>query len=127
MLFCINFTRWKQNHIKAFLASDDDLIFISSADQAIKKGFNSSSKLITWASKDQSEVDKLIKEFGITPWYVEDGFIRSTGLGTDLTAPASLVLDKTGIYYDPHNPSDLETTITNKELYKMPNLCAQKP
>ena len=113
-LFCINFTRWKQNHIRSFLTSGEGLTFISSADQAIKKGFISSDKLITWASKDQSEVDKLIKEFGISPWYVEDGFIRSTGLGTDLTAPASLVLDKTGIYYDPNKPCDLETILQTK-------------
>ncbi|MCD5380681.1 capsular polysaccharide biosynthesis protein, partial [Candidatus Gracilibacteria bacterium] len=94
-LFCINFTRWKQNHIKAFLGSvsadQNDIVFVSSAQQAIKKGFDSNSQLVTWASKNQEQVDELINEFGITPWQVEDGFIRSAGLGTDLTAPASLV------------------------------------
>lgn len=113
-LFCLNFTRWKQNYIRPFLTSTGELTFISSANNAINKSFNSTAKLITWASKDQKEVDKLIRKFGITPWYVEDGFIRSTGLGTDLTAPASIVLDKTGIYYDPTNPSDLETNLQNK-------------
>ena len=115
-IFCINFTRWKRNYISSFLKSDAELIFVPSAFEAIKKGFNSSSRLITWSSKDQSEVKILIKQFEITPWYVEDGFIRSTGLGTDLTAPASLVLDKTGIYYDPSTPSDLETMLQNKDF-----------
>lgn len=64
MLFCINFTRWKQNYIKAFLTSDEELIFISSVDQAIKKDFNSQSQLVTWASKDQTEVSKIIKKWG---------------------------------------------------------------
>lgn len=113
-IFCINFTRWKQNYIKAFLASSDTLHFISSAEQAIKKGFSSSSQLITWASKDQTEVAKLAEVFDVIPWQVEDGFLRSAGLGTDLTAPASLVLDKTGIYYNPTIPSDLETLLQNK-------------
>jgi len=117
-LYCINFTRWKQNYIKAFLQAflikNGQLIFINSAEQAIKKGFNSSSYLVTWASKNQLEVDKLVEQFGIMPWQVEDGFIRSTGLGSDLTAPASLVLDKTGVYYDPSKPSDLETFLQNK-------------
>ena len=115
-LFCINFTRWKQNHIKAFLSSAQDIVFVSSAQQAIKKGFDSSAQLITWASKNQEQVDELINEFGITPWQVEDGFIRSAGLGTDLTAPASLVLDKTGIYYDPTKPSDLEAILQTKKF-----------
>jgi len=120
-LYCINFTRWKQNHIKSFLISEtckDNILFISSANQAINKGFNENSQLITWASKDQSEVNKLVEQFDVTPWQIEDGFIRSAGLGTDLTAPASLVLDKTGIYYDPNKPSDLETLLQNKEFSK---------
>ena len=116
--YCINFTRWKQNYIKAFLVSEtgvkNNLLFISSASQATKKGFDVDSQLITWASKDQTEVNKLVGQFRITPWQVEDGFIRSTGLGTDLTAPASLVIDKTGIYYDPSQSSDLETLLKTK-------------
>lgn len=42
---------------------------------------------------------------------VEDGFIRSKGLGADLIAPMSLVLDDLGIYYDPTRPSRLEELI----------------
>lgn len=121
-LFCINFTRWKQNHIRAFLSFDsknkNTLIFVSSANQAVKKGFDSSSQIVTWASKDQEQVAALVDDFGIMPWQVEDGFIRSAGLGTDLTAPASLVLDKTGIYYDPSQPNDLETLLQTKEFLK---------
>jgi len=39
---------------------------------------------------------------------VEDGFIRSIGLGSDLTQPYSLVIDSKGIYFDPTRESDLE-------------------
>ncbi len=42
---------------------------------------------------------------------VEDGFIRSRGLGADLIAPLSLVLDDEGIYYDATRPSRLEGLI----------------
>lgn len=45
---------------------------------------------------------------------VEDGFIRSKGLGAALTPPMSLVLDRSGIYYDPTRPSDLETMIQTR-------------
>lgn len=113
-LFCINFTRWKKNYIKSFLKTDTELVFVTSAEQANQKGFDSNSQLVTWASKNQSEVKLLAEKYNVKPWHVEDGFIRSAGLGTDLTAPASLVLDKTGIYYDPHTPSDLEGRLQNK-------------
>src|SRR5690606_24516430 len=45
---------------------------------------------------------------------VEDGFLRSRGLGAQLVPPLSLVLDKQGIYYDPEHPSDLEEWITRR-------------
>lgn len=39
---------------------------------------------------------------------VEDGFLRSRGLGAELVPPLSLVADARGIYYDPTRESDLE-------------------
>lgn len=41
-------------------------------------------------------------------WRVEDGFLRSVGLGADLVRPMSWVLDPVGIYYDARSPSALE-------------------
>lgn len=46
---------------------------------------------------------------------VEDGFLRSRGLGADLVAPLSLVLDDLGIYYDCTRPSRLEVLIEASE------------
>lgn len=42
---------------------------------------------------------------------VEDGFLRSRGLGAQLTPPLSLVADDLGIYYDPTRESRLECLI----------------
>ena len=42
---------------------------------------------------------------------VEDGFLRSRGLGAQLVPPLSLVTDSAGIYYDPSGPSDMEGLI----------------
>jgi len=39
---------------------------------------------------------------------IEDGFLRSVGLGAELVAPMSWTLDTTGIYFDASRPSDLE-------------------
>lgn len=39
---------------------------------------------------------------------LEDGFIRSVGLGADLVHPLSWVMDRHGIYYDATRPSDME-------------------
>lgn len=42
---------------------------------------------------------------------VEDGFLRSRGLGAELIPPLSLVCDDLGIYYDPIRESRLERLI----------------
>ncbi|MCR8826047.1 capsular polysaccharide biosynthesis protein [Pseudosulfitobacter koreensis] len=45
---------------------------------------------------------------------VEDGFLRSRGLGAELVPPLSLVTDDLGIYYDPSQPSRLERLIAER-------------
>lgn len=39
---------------------------------------------------------------------IEDGFLRSVGLGVDLVKPMSWVIDKRGMHYNATSPSDLE-------------------
>jgi capsular polysaccharide export protein len=52
---------------------------------------------------------------GIRILHLEDGFLRSVGLGTELIRPLSWVVDHRGIYYDATRPSDLEVMLqTNK-------------
>jgi capsular polysaccharide export protein len=48
---------------------------------------------------------------GIACVTIEDGFVRSAGLGAAFTTPLSLVFDKSGIYYDPRLPSDIENLL----------------
>ncbi|MDD3761021.1 MAG: beta-3-deoxy-D-manno-oct-2-ulosonic acid transferase [Acidithiobacillus sp.] len=47
---------------------------------------------------------------------MEDGFLRSVGLGAELTRPLSWVLDSRGMYYDARSPSDLEWLLTQHDF-----------
>src|SRR5690606_3850261 len=47
---------------------------------------------------------------------MEDGFVRSVGLGSDFVPPLSLVLDGTGIYFDPRQPSELEHLLNSRDF-----------
>ena len=49
---------------------------------------------------------------GLNVVRVEDGFLRSVGLGADLIRPISWVLDRSGMYFDASKPSDLETLLS---------------
>lgn len=44
---------------------------------------------------------------------LEDGFIRSVGLGADLVRPLSWVMDQSGIYFDATRPSNLERILNS--------------
>lgn len=59
-------------------------------------------------------------------WRMEDGFLRSSGLGSDLLPPLSLVLDKRGIYYDATRPSDLEVLLNHSQLTLAQQMRAEK-
>jgi capsular polysaccharide export protein len=47
---------------------------------------------------------------------VEDGFIRSVGLGAELSRPLSLIFDQSGIYFDARSPSDLENILNSRSF-----------
>ena len=48
--------------------------------------------------------------------HLEDGFLRSVGLGAELVRPVSWVMDRRGIYYDATRPSDLEHLLQTYEF-----------
>ena len=60
--------------------------------------------------------EAMARSRAVTVTRIEDGFIRSVGLGTNLVLPASIVADSSGIYYDPTRPSDLETILSETEF-----------
>lgn len=47
---------------------------------------------------------------------IEDGFIRSVGLGANCVPPLSIVTDSGGIYFDPSSTSDLERFLENSVI-----------
>jgi len=100
--------RWKRKRIAQFLAADGrpELTFSDDARQAAAMAQD--GLIAVWPSRmpeglDQLAGDRLVR--------VEDGFIRSIGLGADLHPPLSIVVDTRGIYYDPTRPSDLEAIL----------------
>lgn len=73
-----------------------------------------------------SLIDQLAEQRSDIPaiYCMEDGFIRSNGLGATLLAPLSVVIDKQGIYYDATRPSDLEALLRHCEALT-PKQCAR--
>jgi capsular polysaccharide export protein len=99
---------WKQKRIAQFLAAEGrpPLIFTDDARQAVAAAGD--GLIAVWPSRMPDGLEALARDRLVR---IEDGFIRSIGLGADLHPPLSIVADKRGIYYDPARPSDLETIL----------------
>ncbi len=70
-----------------------------------------SQAVLAWGRKPSARyAEALATRHGLPLWRVEDGFLRSLGLGGD-EPPLSLVVDRLGIYYDASAPSELERLI----------------
>jgi capsular polysaccharide export protein len=83
-------------------------LFSTHLKLALKKGLNAEAHIYFWGRKSFPEIEKFAAQNNIKIFRVEDGFIRSVGLGSDLTQPYSQVIDRRGIYFDPTQESDLE-------------------
>ncbi|WP_192940173.1 capsular polysaccharide biosynthesis protein [Campylobacter porcelli] len=109
--FLFGFSIWKRKFILPFLGKNLKFISTFSKDPlkiALKNGLDNNSLVYIWGKKEYPKLQKWCDENGVLITRVEDGFIRSVGLGSDLTRPYSLVFDDLGIYFDTRFESRLE-------------------
>jgi capsular polysaccharide export protein len=92
---------WKRGRLQAVFGREKPLIFQDDPVRAQRLG----RPLLVWAGKEPAGLTAPVVR------RVEDGFLRSRGLGAELVPPLSLVTDSRGIYYDPTRTSDLEHLI----------------
>ena len=116
-IHCFNFRWWKRGIIKQFLGSADTAIFFPRQLHAQRQNRRPPpSRIVVWGAAKAPLLCGLGQGDPIAVERVEDGFIRSVGLGSDFAKPTSLILDRRGIYFDPRQPSDLEDLLNTVEL-----------
>jgi capsular polysaccharide export protein len=64
--------------------------------------------VVIWRSRLSAAQTRAIAQAQPPLLEVEDGFIRSTGLGADCVPPLSVIVDGEGVHFDPNQPSGLE-------------------
>lgn len=72
--------------------------------------------VLAWKSRTSPSVLAALDASGAAIAELEDGFIRSVGLGANCVPPLSVITDRSGIYFDPNGPSDLEALLECGEL-----------
>jgi len=102
LVYALGFSSWKRRPVRRFLA-ESRVVFVKRAD-AVPSG----GTLVVWGYR--AIAGRLAE--GVRLLRLEDGFLRSVGLGADLIQPLSWVVDGRGMYYDATRPSDLEVTLS---------------
>ncbi len=94
---------WKRRHLQRIFGQHHKVRFVAEQPE------NTKQPHMVWASRAGETLNAT---------RIEDGFLRSRGLGAELVPPLSLVTDDIGIYYDPTHPSRLEEWITTRETLR---------
>ena len=104
---CVGITPWKRRYVARYLASPDGSVRFG--DERDARGADT---LLAWGYREDT---KAAARSALPLWRMEDGFLRSAGLGSDFVAPGSLVVDSRGLYFDPSAPSDLEHLLETRD------------
>ncbi|MDD2869888.1 hypothetical protein [Neomegalonema sp.] len=121
----VGFSRWK-TFILDFLP-DHNVVTLShdgaaplAAMEAVRK--LSRPHVFTWSYNFAPDLALFCARHGLPLTHVEDGFLRSLGLGVARSAPASLVFDDRAMHFDRLRPSRLEELLAAHDFDADPGL-----
>ena len=95
---------WKRKPLQQVFGAQRKIRFQDDPSKAAGIAVAEGRKHLVWASKAPENATNALR--------VEDGFLRSRGLGAELVPPMSLVVDDLGIYYDPSRENRLDRMIS---------------
>lgn len=114
-MICVGFPRWRQFNFRGMLSLHvGRQVFVKNAQAAAALQPQGADCLVCWGRVPPAGVAELAEAAGVRLLRMEDGFVRSVGLGSDLIPPRSFVLDARGIYFDPSQPSDLDDMLNTR-------------
>jgi capsule polysaccharide export protein KpsC/LpsZ len=83
------------------------------------------TEFFVWGFKAEPYLLRFIAANGFKCSYIEDGFLRSIGLGATKTPPFSLSMDTRTPYFDARKASDLEVLLSTYDFAADPDLMAR--
>lgn len=126
--FLTNFPVWKRPFVAQFLKFQgfSAVYFLNLNGSARKVRYflhqQVNPTVIVWGMRNNQHLLDFAAANDVPVWRMEDGFVRSVGLGAKQIRPLSLVLDKSGwLYFDATHANELETFLathhfSNQEL-----------
>ncbi|WP_132256329.1 capsular biosynthesis protein [Methylobacterium segetis] len=108
---------WKRPALDVFAAGPHGPpIHAMKAEDAVAAGLLHQARIRAWATREPGHLEERCAEVGLPLERIEDGFLRSVGLGASLQPGASIVVDDRGIYYDPRRESGLSVLLAQSRF-----------
>ncbi|MBA4760693.1 hypothetical protein [Sphingomonas sp.] len=112
----IGIAPWKRRRIATMLRNAHGPAFARDPARAVAMARARGGAIGCWATRTPPGLERAARDAGVPLWWIEDGFLRSAGLGAALVQPCSLTLDSRRPHYDPSGPSDLEELLQTAEF-----------
>lgn len=74
------------------------------------------SLALAWIARSDADTLRALEASGVHIGEIEDGMIRSTGLGANCVPPLSIVVDARGPHFDPAQASELEIILQSATI-----------
>ncbi len=114
---CLGIHPYKRDRVRELLASDaPPPAFRGKPARAVALAARRGGGLLAWSASAPADLPARCEAAGVPLHWLEDGFIRSAGLGAAFRAGASFALDRHGPYYDPGRESDLARLLATAEF-----------
>lgn len=114
---CYGAQYWNHPSIRAtFSGKGGEAAFHENKEEAIAAAKATGGRILSWAGRTDAAFEADCAREGLPLVRIEDGFLRSVGLGAGLARGAMLAADDLGIYYDPSRPSRLEVLLRDRDL-----------
>jgi capsule polysaccharide export protein KpsC/LpsZ len=120
VVFAFHFNEWKRSYLEQAYR-DLEWVFVPFKQTALELHplIRAAQRpvFLCWGNAEDAATRAYAQRRGIPIWRMEDGFVRSLGLGAKHTRPMSLVLDESGtLYFDARKPSSLETLLSTYDF-----------
>lgn len=108
---------WTHAVIDAVFASSDGRpCYLRTFEEALAKARACDGRVVAWASRLEASQEAAARDAGVELWRIEDGFVRSIGLGAGFAVSYSIAVDRHGMHYDSARASDLEMRLQELNL-----------
>ncbi|MGG0888372.1 hypothetical protein [Cytobacillus horneckiae] len=117
--FMFGFNPWKREHMSHFFKEYRTAYVFGQVDmQRLQTFFKKyqNKVFIIWGFKEPDGLVQYAAKKKINIYRVEDGFVRSVGLGAAHTLPISIAVDSRTLYFNAREASDLEVLLETYDV-----------